>query len=177
MKSRGEKAIELIKTINWQVGFDFHRQGSALALAREYLRRISLWIQEIGHAKRWPFFSVVEEVAPGFKDAGCTNFVAQLPIRTELTRKLTEWYLLWNLWADQNATDRRVIELPAPYDPIPLLFRRGYLYLRPENKQLFVGTSGISLRSWDSHCAVIPVTCLDEDSLAKLDESFEDENR
>ena len=30
MKSRGEKAIELIKTINWQVGFDFHRQGSAL---------------------------------------------------------------------------------------------------------------------------------------------------
>lgn len=169
MAALTEQAVQRLRSINWQGVFDEDRQGSTVALFQEYCRRTALWADQLNVGGRWPFFSVVEVLVPGFSSATCDEVIAELHIGTILTEKITRWYLQWAVFADQS---NDINQLPDPYAPIPLLFERGFHHFRPENNMLFVGSAGVSLQPWRGYVRQEPFTTLEVRQLNGLDQAY-----
>ncbi|WP_218082111.1 hypothetical protein [Anthocerotibacter panamensis] len=119
-----ETAIKRILTINWEQNDS--RQESHVALLQEYLRRITLWTDALD-AENWPFFDIAE-----FFDLHSEIELARFPDLKQQLMKLPcpntmaltcEWYIHWALIMDRPEVVQ--LALPAPYDPLILMYERG----------------------------------------------------
>lgn len=175
MTTRTEQAVQRLRSIDWLAAFDQDRQGSAVALFREYCRRMALWADHLNAGGRWPFFSVVEVLVPGFSSATCDEVLSALPIPSPSAERLAKAYLHWAVYADRSSDQSHLPQLPDPSATIPLLFERGCLYFRPENNMLFVGSAGVLLQPWRGHIRQEPFTTLEVQQLAGLDQAYREE--
>ena len=168
-----DTATNRVKDINWNQKYDHARQGSFIALVREYCRRAAMWTQELQCAPKWPFFDVSRMIQADFTDHRIAPFLANIEFRSSLVERVTEWYLLWHSLLDIHMDVIEQFNLPPPYEPLIILFERGCTSLKREHNLLYVGTAGLNVTDWQSYLAVDALTCLGSNVLDQIDQTYQ----
>jgi hypothetical protein len=169
-KELTKSTLNRLLAINWQA--DDSRIDSHVALFQEYLRRMSLWAQTLDCLNLWPFFNVAAQISPSVEVpeeaiAQLKEHLANFRLRKNI-KQTCEWYLRWGAIADTTPVQK--IDLPAPYDPLILMYERGATFYT-EHGFFCVSLASFPRKNWSSYHSLKPVVELDDSVLNRLDSS------
>jgi hypothetical protein len=164
-----------LEAIRWNQPDRDAREGSQIALMREFLRRMALWAEALECVEKWPFFSVAEHIEI---DAFAASRVADpLPSSIEDTlnrvplarlRRICAGFVQWSMIESRDEV--RGFDLPAPYAPAITMFERGGMfYVEQGMFQFFLAS--VHIGTVTSNLARQPLVSLDDSTLAQLDEN------
>jgi hypothetical protein len=165
------EACERLNKIQWR--HEDSRLRSNTTLVREYLRRMALWSKALD-TDDWPFMDVALLLAPAVRAPAravedARALVGEL---TSLSRypiaNVCEWYLHWIALESEQPDVVRRCGLPAPYEPLILMFERGGLFYVMEG-YVNVGHVGIQIVDRSHYQSPIPVVELNCEALDSLD--------
>ncbi|MCX4677092.1 hypothetical protein OG413_17595 [Streptomyces sp. NBC_01433] len=175
--------VERISAIDWQAGeCDFTHGASRSRLMREYLHRAALWVQEfqkhadrsifdVSHSERWPFFDMARSVDPSARPDPDTTarldaFLfdqASGPLVGKICHAALNWTSL------STASLSKYPNLPAPFEPLIVLFERGGAFWVENGFTDFI-THRVRLTTREDHIDSEPLSSLDNENLDSLDE-------
>lgn len=168
-----EQAFTRLLGINWKES-NYSRRTLYPHLLREWLRRSALWGKALDLITEWPWVDVAERV-PGFTP----HFAEEIERRiTELNaqhsiglygRRMCRLYVRWMV---ARAVDPEWIsryDLPAPYEPLIVMFEEGGTHVWQEAGFIEVCHVGIPIRDWRNYDR--DESPLDPALLARLDTS------
>lgn len=167
-KDLTKTALNRLLAISWQT--DYSRIDSHVALFQEYLRRISLWAKTLDSSDLWPFFDVVAQISASVEvsEEAITKLrehLANFGLRKNV-QQTCEWYLYWNAVVNTNLVQK--LDLPAPYDPLILMYERGATFYT-EHGFFCVSLASFPRKNWSSYASLKPVVELDNLVLDNLD--------
>ena len=152
------------------------REGSQVALMREFLRRAALWANALDCDGDWPFFSVAdalaqrsEAVRSRLKAHGLENFESGFKALGFRASRIAGWFVQWR--AIDNLDEVRAFGLPEPYEPAILIFERGG-NVQVENRMFQFNLASFPMGRVEAYLEKPPFTALDADSLAGQDETW-----
>ncbi|HEU4328283.1 MAG TPA: hypothetical protein VFS21_34415 [Roseiflexaceae bacterium] len=125
--STADQAVHELVNIEWRERLDKTR--SHIALMEEFLRRAALWAQALNAGKEWPFFDIAQRVNPDKRAnallcAQLDEHVQKHQISLFMRRCLIN-HLHWLELSEGDLQARSLSLLPAPYEPIVVMFKRG----------------------------------------------------
>jgi hypothetical protein len=170
-----EKALNRVMAITQEENYD--RLSSSVYLFKEYLRRIALWALALDYYTeiftRWAFFDVALVAAPTMRADEADletlgHFLTERP-RGLWSNNVCRWYLHWAMAEERSGL--AAYDLPAPYDPLILLFERSGLSAGLHHGTPQVGVLLLSNNSGNirAHASPIPIVELDNDILDEID--------
>lgn len=163
-----EVTFSRILRITWQENNE--KIKSHVALLREHLRRMALWAKVLGCTDEWPFFDVTAylkttvEVPPS-QMATLRNHLVKFGLSNHII-KTCEWSLCWAKLNETSQPTRFL--LPAPYDPLLLMYERGGVFFT-EHGFFQIGLASFPRRSWNNYDRQAAIVELDEVMLNQLD--------
>lgn len=171
-----QKALERLQAIDWHSRQSEQRRVSNAMLMREYLRREDMWRDELvdiltekGRQDR--FFDIPLFINPLIRaPQDAINTLDNFRMN-RFERPICAHYLHWA--ALENAGETSKFSLPAPYEPIIMIFERGGWVYR---ESMFIQISpGMALVLGQHRNIEIPDTVkdLDIDYLNELDFDWE----
>jgi hypothetical protein len=127
-----ELALSRIEALGWgEKAVPNSRDALNVLLFQEYLRRMFMWSQKLNCGK-WPFFSVALCIGSQIElDQTLLNRFNKVRFPNPLVRTTCLDFLHWETIKDHTTVAS--IELPAPYDPLMLMYERGSDIRREEN--------------------------------------------
>src|SRR5262245_59445814 len=123
--SHVDQTLEEFLAIDWR--FDPSRAESHRYLLREHFRRMALWSKALNCTDRWPYFDAAELINPTVRVEAdklerLRNHLKTIGAGLYLTLEC-QWFLQWA--AIENTSEVRLFGIPAPYEPILVMYRRG----------------------------------------------------
>jgi hypothetical protein len=167
-----DRLIERILAIDWHVNFD--RRWSHWDLAREHVRRLALWAVALHIEYPYPFLTDIAEVI--------NPSIRVSPNRLELLKNhfIERWTGGIGFWAQhifvnalhwaaiENSEEVTRFRLPAPYEPLIVLYERGG-DIRSEHGWFFISSGGMKFGEISKHASPTPVVELDQKTLDAID--------
>jgi hypothetical protein len=118
-----QTAVELahrLKSVDWAGNFD--HTPSRVKLMQEYLRRASLWAQQLDRTPEWPFFDIAEAIDPAVR--ADPDLVARATKGLDWhAKRVTAWAL--HFAELRTVAPEKIPELDDPYEPLIVMFERG----------------------------------------------------
>ncbi|MDY6802854.1 MAG: hypothetical protein SXA11_03475 [Cyanobacteriota bacterium] len=169
-KELTQTALDRLLTINWRA--DDSRIDSHVALFQEYLRRMSLWAKTLDCQNLWPFFDVAAQISSSVEVsdealAQLKEHLANFRLRKNI-KQTCEWYLRWGAIADTTTVQK--LDLPAPYEPLILMYERGATFYT-EHGFFCVSLASFPMKNWSDYHSLKSVVELDDSALDILDSS------
>lgn len=145
------------------------KRWSHVALFKEYLRRMAAWSKELNYPQNWLFFDVGAQIdkeirAESWALRALEDYLTDYP-DLGLMCDVYRWALHWAALESVMAFD-----LPAPYEPLLILYERGGFFR--ENQRGFwevSGSFGVPRGSIGQYYHPQPIVGLDEQTLNLLD--------
>ena len=129
-----EQAIERIKAIDWKQGNECSRQGSHTLLFLEYIRRTALWFRALNLERKglgWPTFDIAAQIDPSLEDdSKDEELLKVLSVGKFRAERFCLYYIHWSIIQDRPEVTQ--FNLPAPYEPVIMMFERGCEFPRKE---------------------------------------------
>ncbi|MFJ9946057.1 hypothetical protein [Streptomyces erythrochromogenes] len=121
---RTDSALALaarLERADWIGSFD--RTRSRVALMREFLRRSALWAEATGSTE-WPFFDVAGRIDPSARidDEVVKGIAERIGLQQPVVLDAVTWALNFAILSDVRS---ELPALPAPFEPLVLMFERG----------------------------------------------------
>ncbi len=164
-KNALDQAIERLMAIEWSTGFTFRR--SHWFLMKEHLRRMALWAKALERERKWPFFDLAAEINPDIRANPdlIRELKRSIPIYPASMWKTIEWFLQW---AELSGRQNIPFDLPAPYEPLIVMYERGGTMKR---EQSFIDTQGgtVTIRTIEDDLQDKPIVELRAKLLDQLD--------
>lgn len=130
-------------------------------LMREYVRRVALGQQALKVTQTRPFFDIAEKINPKIRaDSEMLNGLHEhfRDVPNPWMQRIGEWALHFATLQDSLVT--YCFNLPAPYEPLIVLFERGGTFtIKHEGILLNGGT--MSIRDWQEQTSSTPIIRLD----------------
>ncbi|GAB4211625.1 MAG: hypothetical protein OHK0022_46390 [Roseiflexaceae bacterium] len=156
-KSRAaQRAFNDLIQIEWHEDLDKTR--SHIGLMHEFLRRSALWAQELDCKKEWPFFDIVLHINPHLRaDALLCEQLDQHLAHNRIglvMRQCMINHLHWSELAECDPNIPRLTLLPAPYEPLVIMFKQGGSFWL-DSIAIVVGVTSVPRKPF-SECLSLP---------------------
>jgi hypothetical protein len=171
-----EQAIERIKTIDWTQGNECSRQGSYIGLFLEYIRRAAFWFRALNldiKGSGWPAFDIAVQIDPSLEDDSKDEELIKLLMLSDCRyyeRYFCLCYIHWSMIQDRPEVTQ--FNLPAPYEPVIIMFERGCEFPRKEFNIYDFPSVGIPVNHPENYYNRPPSTDLDSAALDCEDIEF-----
>jgi hypothetical protein len=167
-------AVKELVQMDWKVNTD--RTPSHIALMNEYLRRMALWATETACTKEWPFFDVALRIQPHIRANPllCEQLDNHLIYHkiSHVMRKTLVNHLHWLALHDEGLLPCTQYTIPAPYEPVAVMFKRGgYFWL--DSIAICIGIASMFRKPWTAYIDLPAMNDLDDRILDRLDTAFE----
>ena len=167
-------AIARVRAIDWNQSDRSEREGSQIALMREFLRRMALWADALACTSQWPFFDVADKLAgrhPAAQTALADVQISfdDLPFHP---RKILTGFVKWA--AIEDLAEVSAYGLPAPFEPAIVMYERGGVF-HVENRMFQFNLASFPLGTPPSYLGKPAIAALDADALTAEDEAWRQE--
>jgi hypothetical protein len=157
-------------SIHWAANVAHYRSHRLLVF--EYFRRSALWATMLNATDSWPIVNLALHLEPTLQlhPAVLRSFHDHLQKHGSPPREmvaLLEAALYWARLQDLN--DERINQLPAPYEPILLLYERGGYFFRSHDGIEITVVMTVSHRGWQQFLTQTPYIQLDPSVLDQVD--------
>jgi hypothetical protein len=176
-----EQAIARIKAIDWNQDNSNTRQISHIKLFREHVRRTVLWFRALDldfKGSGWPSVDIAARIDTSLIDEGRDEdrdeeLIKLLGVSGHgyAIRYFPVCYVHWAMV--QNRPEIMQIALPAPYEPVIMMFERGCRFPKREFDLYNFWGGGIPLGRPESYYDKAPYTDLDSAALDREDIEYE----
>jgi hypothetical protein len=168
MPGNVDAVLRRLLAIDWQI--DDRRTRSHVVLLREYLRRAATFAERLGCPDAWPFFDIAGELDPDVRAPDATldalrGALALRPLHSKVVATC-EWALHWA--ALEDADPARMRGLPAPYEPLLILYERSGRFTT-EHGFFQVGLASLRRGTAADHLTTTPREDLSPAALDALD--------
>jgi hypothetical protein len=171
-----EQAIERIKAIDWRQGNDSSRRVSHVKLFVEYIRRAALWFKALDldyKGSGWPTFDIAAQIDPSIEDDSKDEaLMKRLCVGSFYAEISCLQYVHWSMIQDRPEVIR--FNLPAPYEPVIMMFERGCSFPKKEFNIYNFWGGGIPVNHPENYYDIPPYTDLDSAELDREDIEYEE---